>query len=385
MLLALLFSWALAEAEEAREYEGGRAFRAWLPRERGAACLDGSQAGMYVRRGAQVGKYVVSLQGGGECVTQEECEQRATTKLGSSKTWPQEMTLWRAQSGDKRVNPDMFDWNQIFVPYCSGDLFLGTNGTSGNRGALIVEEVVRTAAALYGLADADTIVLTGESAGGIGALALADFVAGIVREVTTRPSPTDFKVLSIGGFYFPNDAPDPAAKPGSYIPWGAEAWPKYFAFWGVNARVLAPRCVAAAPDEPWRCALGALAFPYYGNPVFLAEALTDRVVMALHDGFQGGDPRTWDAAARAYAESWQRFMLHALAAPLASSAGVFAPACFLHTEFERSQPRLGDPPRSMLVSFGNWAFRGAVDTHLVDACGVACNPTCPPRAESRVV
>jgi hypothetical protein len=56
----------------------------------GARCLDGSAAGYYKRPGVGAGAAVVliELEGGGWCVSEEDCKARAMTDLGSSKNWP---------------------------------------------------------------------------------------------------------------------------------------------------------------------------------------------------------------------------------------------------------------------------------------------------------
>lgn len=51
----------------------------------GALCLDGSAAGFYHRPGASNASWIVHFEGGGWCVDQADCEQRAQTAIGSSK------------------------------------------------------------------------------------------------------------------------------------------------------------------------------------------------------------------------------------------------------------------------------------------------------------
>ena len=74
------------------------------------------------------------------------------------------------------------------VPYCSGDLHLGTQSETNVDGVRfaghhIVGGILGTAAASLGLADATDVLFTGESAGGIGC------VAHTVRAPLRRPGP----------------------------------------------------------------------------------------------------------------------------------------------------------------------------------------------------
>ena len=75
------------------------------------------------------------------------------------------------------------------VPYCSGDLHLGTQSETNADGVRfaghhIVGGILGTAAASLGLADATDVLFTGESAGGIGCVAHTDYVAAFVANVT---------------------------------------------------------------------------------------------------------------------------------------------------------------------------------------------------------
>ena len=81
---------------------------------------------------------------------------------------------------------------------------------------------------------------------------------------------------------------------------------------------------------------------------------------------------------RAYLREWQRNMSVALAPSMsaASPNGVFSPACFLHTGFGASRPRIAG--YSYLEAFSAWYFEGQ-PAKLQDDCGLLCNPSCPPQ------
>jgi hypothetical protein len=92
-------------------------------------------------------------------------------------------TSWQINA--KQYNPDFYGCNQVFIKYCSSDLHTGmmtgpTAATWGLQfsGFNIVKAVLDTlnASSAYGLAQASLVVWSGDSAGGIGAVALVDYV-----------------------------------------------------------------------------------------------------------------------------------------------------------------------------------------------------------------
>ena len=106
------------------------------------------------------------------------CKQRAGTNLGSSKHFPATLDLTGIQGELEKNNPDFGTWTQLFVAYCSGDLHMGqalgpSNKTWGLQfsGHKIVEAVIKTAINEYKLDKADSVILSGESAGGLGCFA----------------------------------------------------------------------------------------------------------------------------------------------------------------------------------------------------------------------
>lgn len=71
-----------------------------------ARCLDGSMAGVYFKRAADQANarnWMISLQGGGECVDRASCTARLNTSIGSSTSWSAKSGLWGLQRQDTRV------------------------------------------------------------------------------------------------------------------------------------------------------------------------------------------------------------------------------------------------------------------------------------------
>jgi hypothetical protein len=95
-----------------------------------ARCMDGTLSGYYLQpastpRGKN--RWVIYLEGGGECTTQGACESHLHDPLGSSKYFAKDVDFGGAfyASDDAAGNPDFFDWNHVDVPYCSQDLHSG--------------------------------------------------------------------------------------------------------------------------------------------------------------------------------------------------------------------------------------------------------------------
>ena len=159
-------------------------------------CLDGTQAGYYMRAGSSSSSsWVFSLKGSGECVSQNDCVHRANTNLGSSKSWLASIELGQYQFADPVWNNRLFNAHHVFVKYCTGDLFIGgvtlpSSSTYGLyfSGRLVVEAVIKELLP-QGLASADIVVWSGDSAGGIGAVATAVFVASLLPHAKVVAAP----------------------------------------------------------------------------------------------------------------------------------------------------------------------------------------------------
>ena len=55
-----------------------------------AKCMDGTQSGYYIRPGIGENstRFVINLEGGGECATEASCKSKLNGPLGSSKYFP---------------------------------------------------------------------------------------------------------------------------------------------------------------------------------------------------------------------------------------------------------------------------------------------------------
>ena len=154
-----------------------------------AKCLDGTQAGYYYQaanKAEDKKKWVIYLNGGGECDNQVACQSQTGNALGSSKYFSNtsESSGWYFGSDYCPYNPMLCGWNHVLDPYCSQDLHSGrvviaTNKTWGLyfSGHLILKATLDALDKTGGLKDATDILVTGASAGGIGVWMNVDYIA----------------------------------------------------------------------------------------------------------------------------------------------------------------------------------------------------------------
>ncbi len=340
--------------------------------------------------------WVIMLQGGGECVAAPGCAERAGTARGSSELLPDEIVYDRGiqavASDDVGKSLPFSNANMVTVAYCSGDLYMGRAQEADatgmwHSGSYIVEAVLQELIRAYGMTDADVILLAGRSAGGIGLVAQVDAWADLIRERLPAQAKSSVKIVGApfaGYHFFHNEttfidkSADAKEKAGvtrrgddalNYIPWDEDSFKRYIEYWRAQES-LPEACVMTHAGEEWRCIVAAHSFKTIRTPLFFSQALTDSVVMRLHDNFGG------DLAKRKqlkFAVKWSKTMRRVLAPVLKHpSAGLFAAQCYMHTDFDD----VSIDGVSHQTAFAEWVFHEKT-VRLVDACdGVSCNPTC---------
>lgn len=153
----------------------------------GCVCADGSDY-QYLTWAGDPDKVVIFLQGGGACFTAETCEIG-----GPAQSFSHDIVadLEAARSGgfrrglfdfDNPENP-VGDWSVIYLPYCTGDVFLGTRAHTysdevviSHTGNLNARKGVEHLLANH--PGATHVFVTGSSAGAVP----APLVAGLVAE-----------------------------------------------------------------------------------------------------------------------------------------------------------------------------------------------------------
>ena len=242
--------------------------------ERGAVCNDGSPPAYYLRTGVDEGsrRWIIHLQGGGFCYSEGTCEERMALapNLMTSMGLPATRDGNGILAADPSMNPVFNNANQVFVHYCSSDLWSGDRAASPEtgglhfRGASIVRAVIEDLADPSitpepNLADATQVLFSGTSAGGAGVLVHLDWLAEQFPKA---------KVYGVNdaGWFIDIEPFDPAVVS------PREAGQLAYAYW--NGTVDAS-CAAANAGTEGLCYLGEYAYPYISTPLFVQIAQFD--------------------------------------------------------------------------------------------------------------
>ncbi|KAK3287746.1 hypothetical protein CYMTET_4755 [Cymbomonas tetramitiformis] len=231
------------------------------------------------------------------------------------------MATWQGGNISKDgIFNDLSDSNLVFLPYCSGDAWMG-NGTAWGipfRGRHIVQTLISELDVQPG----DDFLLSGCSAGGRGAMVQLDTVRELlpsgchVRGVLDSPAWQDMDL-----FY-----PEPTAHT-----FGSQCELAYIHF----APPISPACASAYPQEDhWRCICGEYTLPHLREDYFL--------IAYLYDSFQLTALEVWmhppyEGARLEYAESFAQHMNNTVREVHRAGKAVSAPACYLHCATEDSR------------------------------------------------
>jgi hypothetical protein len=143
----------------------------------GTKCRDGSTAGIVVNKNPASDKLMIFLEGGGACYNQFTCGVNPASYDSS--------TAGATGGGilDRTDGNPVKDWNMVYVPFCTGDVFGGSKegatipGVAGTQDFdgyknldAFLERIVPT------FPDVTRVVHTGVSAGGFGSALTADLV-----------------------------------------------------------------------------------------------------------------------------------------------------------------------------------------------------------------
>lgn len=278
-----------------------------------AGCLDGSPYAFYVWPGNS-SEWSVFINGGGWCMTEEECAVRAGTALGSSKGY--NITgAWGPPPYNRNGAPPAFtcqgltsNCTRVFMPYCDGSCFTsfrpgpwpvpGTNTSLHFRGRANLERTMDVLTSRFGLGNARRLMLTGGSAGGLSTILHLDYVADRVKaaaesvvvssdsdaqqnvaiagpavtppQQTTLSSSSEPTVVGrpVAGFFI--DGPRYNASTPTY----ADDI-KYMVNMFNTTSALMPKCLAMYPTEKWRCWMAPYVAPLVSKSLFLVQSRFD--------------------------------------------------------------------------------------------------------------
>ncbi|CAI7841569.1 unnamed protein product, partial [Closterium sp. NIES-54] len=206
----------------------------------------------YYRPGYGLGtnKWLIYLMGGRWCLSPSQCRLRADTDLGSTNGWPRpgdpgfESNLdsmgagfQGMLSGDSSENPYFYSWNMVVVLYCDGGVFAGVKGKMLYdhsqpyylSGRPILNSILGDLNN-KGMKEADSVLLTGCSAGAIAVSMACDAMAQFHFPRTAK-----VKCLMDAGFFM--DTPDITGQ---------------YSFRGIVQRMFRFHSMTAAADDDCR-------------------------------------------------------------------------------------------------------------------------------------
>ena len=240
----------------------------------GAACLDGSAPGFYLRRSSTGNaNWLILMQGGGWCYNVEDCYHRSLTSSGSSNDWSASVTITGMGSADCSESPLFCDFNVVIMQYCDGTSFssdlqhtISHNGSDLHfRGKRNYAAILSTLSS-FGLNEAENVLFTGCSAGAMSAYLHSNSVEGTVRSMS--PSLKTFKTAPGSGLFLDHVNTQ-----------GRRLWTEQLKQIVDLSNMTAGLDAACVAKEGWRCAIPVVSYEYITAPVFVINSAVDSYAM----------------------------------------------------------------------------------------------------------
>ena len=333
-------------------------------------CLDGSASGFYFKSGANSSNWVIFLGGGSYCDTELSCKLSQTNSKGSSNYWAPWLPESSILSSYSQINPDFYSWMKVYIPSCSEDFFSGQNKEPNEWGVYfsghhIIIAVINMLLDNYQLIDAEKILISGVSTGGVGAIEHADFLSNWLKF-------SEIKVSPVGGWFYPQLLLN-------------------FTEWRLQLTSIYPSphlnklynsythltCTDANYLQPWLCGpsnVGYL-YQYIRTELFVAENMFDSNQIYNYLGCPRNTTQSSD-----YIKYFGQLMVYSMQQIERSSKydGIFMPACINHTAdllAFYSSPLIDGI--SYCQALGNWFFKRSTYNQLIDNCFTPnCNSDC---------
>ncbi|EDQ91502.1 uncharacterized protein MONBRDRAFT_2156, partial [Monosiga brevicollis MX1] len=236
----------------------------------GARCIDGSPPFYALRRAsAEINrtKWYFHIEGGGWCVSAEDCAARGLTRLGSSDRQYGTKARYCGSLAvpDSTINPLSHDWNFAYFHYCDGGSWTGDNisttvqdGRSQYfRGFRNLNAILGDLLEFEGLNMATEVIIGGDSAGGLATWIHTDHIR--------RQLPPTTKVVGL---------PDS----GFFLDYGHYHDDLAWVYHQMNATAgLHQDCVAhyAPLDQTYMCIFAPYTAPFCQTPMFALQGRFD--------------------------------------------------------------------------------------------------------------
>ncbi|KAL3625666.1 Pectin acetylesterase 2 [Castilleja foliolosa] len=322
---------------------------------KGAVCLDGSLPGYHLDCGFGSGadSWIVNLEGGGWCNDIKTCEDRKTTRRGSSNYFQKQIPFTGILSNKASENPDFYNWNRVKIRYCDGASFAGDSENKADglqfRGQRIWEVAMDDLMLKAGLRNANHALLSGCSAGGLATILHCDEFRDLF------PINVSVKCMSDAGFIDVS---------------GGRTLRKFYD--GVVSLQL----------DPTSCFFPQNLISNIKTPLFILNTAYDSWQVRQSLAISSADPRgTWVSCKnnidKCSLSQIQFLQVEELEA--SRQSGWFINSCFTHCQSEgqetwlaNNSPIIGN--KAIATSVGDWYFDRA-NTKAID-CPYPCDKTC---------
>jgi len=301
----------------------------------GARGLDGSPSGYYYQEGQDPTKVAFWLEGGGLCVEPVDCIRRSKEDLGSSVHWADTYTDTNNVLSDNPALNPFASWSHVYVPYCSGDVYIGTEKQKNPYGLffaghLQMETIVDHLLNTTRFSNATMVLLSGQSAGGIGTFQNADWLTETLKIKAPRA-----KVVASpqGGFYFPSTdiVLYPEFALGTMVPFAPFA-ASYLYDWFHNP-FLDKSCMDDHKEDPHQCWNAVVHYKYITTPLFIVQNIFDSNQIGTILGLDWWPVKNATDATRFkqyFGSNMREGTKQVLSSP--KKDGLFLVACYQHTD-----------------------------------------------------
>lgn len=334
-----------------------------------ARCMDGTPSGYWFRdgSGADRDNFLLVFVGAGWCRNAAECLERSTGGAGSSKSWYSTVAGYGITSADPSENPDFHSFSVAWVGYCDGAFFMGNqrepldNGLYF-QGQAIVEAVVSDLVQRNRLSSAQSVMVTGESSGGLAAALSVDRIRMLLPEVK------DVRVIVDAGYFL--DLEDSGGDRNSLEDI------RILSNMTLNSDCLEHYAHQEEEDQQlWRCASMPYVHRFIQSPMLIVQSIFDYSQLGAYGmGLNCTPPGTINSPMKrcedAHMQQFQAFgvkMVQELHAVLATDKqrSVFALGCITHalTQYGLEQVDDNDPSAAIVRSL--MMHNGLADNSIV--------------------
>lgn len=345
----------------------------------GAVCLDGSTPGYYVRQGSGKGSknWVIYLQGGAWCESEQACLGRSRMHLGSSLFFKPFGNPGGILSNSAKENPEFHNWNVAYLPYCDGSSFSGNRSdpveVEGSllyfRGFRILDSTISELLSDTNLKEARHVAFSGTSAGGLAVMLHADYVR------SRLPRKVHFRSLADSGFFL-----DTSSRKNKRQKKFRKTMQSVFKLHDCTDGV-PQNCVhKKSGKDLWKCIFPQYFLPFVKSRLFIVNSLYDSWQLShIWEIPCASNPYSCSKKDVKLIKKFRQKTLKAMKPVFASSnIGLYVDSCIDHGQviFNAQWNSIKVQHKSIASSFAKWFHKPTKTEFFIDEDDYPANPTC---------